>query len=249
MGVHLSQTTPRDPSGPTNIVGEILEGSGGLGSALGQGVSGLIEGIGSAIGGVFAPGGLFAPIGDAVKDIRDGQLDLEDRADLLSPLLDYGTCFFPNTSSMTGNGRVPMVQQLGPARGLELLTDSGGGFRFLDVGLWNIDVQVTADSSWGETLVGSGKFQVTVQVYRPDGTVFSQQSGYISNINPVTITVVSSVVVEEPGCYVKVVISQMHSQRKVLAGPRWSRMTVQHISRQVDGPWATGSESSENTSD
>lgn len=246
MGVDLSRSTPA--AGGGSMLDRIGSESGGLGAALGQGFSGLIGGIGNALRGIFTPGGLFAPVGEAAQEIRDGQLDLESRTDLLSPLLDSGTCFFPAESSMTGNGLVPLTKQLGPVRNVELLRTQGGGFKFLDVGFWTIDVQITVDNSWGEVLIGSGVFEVTIQVFRPNGSLFSEQAGRLSHINPTTMTLVSSVVVENPGSYVKVRLSRMHSARKVLGGPKWSRMTVQHLSREVNGNWAKGNENSETPS-
>ena len=246
MGVDLARTTPS--AGGGNILDRIGSESGGLGQGLASGLTGIIGGIADAINGIFTPGGLFSSIGLSMQGIRDGQLDLEDRTDLLSPLLDYGSAFIdPANLGSGGVGPVPFSKQLGPMRGCEMIGDTSGGIRLLDEGLWDIRVHVSMDSFFSVT--ASGQTRLRLQVWSPDGALYSEQISNLSDINVLTLTVSSSVVVPESGYRVRARLSTNVSGRRALGGPAWSRLTVQHIARDVDGPWSTGSESSETPSD
>lgn len=240
MGVNLSGTTPRDPSGPTNIVDEILRGAGGLGDGLAGGFSGLIQGLGDAIRGIFTPGGLFAPVGDAMQTFRDGQEDLADRTDLLSPLLDYGSAYVNPNNRVHGTGWAVFSEQLGPMRGCEMIGGAQGGIRLLDKGLWDIRCQLTADGI--VQISSNAPFRFELLVHTPNGTIFSRQTFTANNIDPLTGTIVSSVVVPEPRYKVYAYVTKMDSRRGILGGPAWSRLAVQHIAREVDGAWSKGNE-------
>ena len=244
MGVDLSRSTP---SSRSNVLDRIQGEAGGLGQGLASGLTGIIGGIGQALRGIFTPGGLFAPVGEAMQDIRDGQEDLADRTDLLSPLLDYGSAYMPNSLSASGSGNVKFTRQLGPMRGCELIDDADGGIRLLDKGLWDIRVQATLGAYF--TVTESGLAHLRLYVYRPDGTLYSQQVASQATITAMTLAVTSSVVVPEPGYRVRAYIWSQRGSRGWLRGPAWTRLSVQHIAREVDGAWGKGNEPSDTASE
>ena len=211
----------------TNIIG-------GIGKAIWNGVNGVANTIGSWAG-IFHQSG---------TQIRDGQRDLLDRTDLLSPLLDY--C---SVSSNPGSGehrvsnnRFPFNYEIGPSRGVTIMGD--GRLRLDGKGLWDLRAMITA--SWK---VGDEQIQVFLRVLNPDGglhSVYSEQGYYMKTLNNVTMTLVSSVVVPEPGYFVDMYIIGP-GDRGYWVGPKWNRLTVQHISNRVEN--GTGSEGSAEPTD
>lgn len=212
---------------------------------------GVIEKIGQALMGI-TQGGMFSTIDDASTRIIDGQEALNDRTDLLSPLLDYGSVTMPSGQPFTGTGVLPFTRQVGPMRNVSVRTAGGGGLTFGDKGLWDIRLQATG--SWVIT-GGTTQVQVSLIVYTPNGDWYSEQrtmfaisSGdLIKNSGEQTHVIVSSVVVPEAGYYVRARVALNSSTRKFLGGPMWSRLTAQHISREVEGNWDDGGESSDPT--
>lgn len=203
----------------TNIIG-------GIGKAFQEGLKGLTGGL----------GGIFGSIVGAGKVVRDGQDELTNRADLLSPLLDYCSVSTPPGSgdALKGTGLVPFTYQIGPRRGA---TPVGGRIRLDDKGLWDLRAMVT--TSW---IVAGGEARAYLRVLRPDGeTVFSEQGHFTSTLSSQTLTLVSSVVVPEPGYFVDVWVTAA-SARGWWTGPQWTRLTAQHMSRDVKG--GTGGEES-----
>lgn len=237
MGVNLSGQIPKDPASD-NILDRLSSEAGGLGQAIGGALNGMITGIGDAIRGVFEPGGVFSPIGEAAREITDGQTHLQDRMDLISALLDYGSAYIPEGRHLNGALTLPFTQQLGPMRGVRL---KGNGIELLSPGLWDIRALVTR--SFALTLAVNG-MRTDVLVKRPDGSTYSIQSHKNHNSEVSTATVITSVVVPEPGYYVEV-YSYGVIGRGVVGGPRWSRLTVQRISDETNGNWNMGSESSD----
>ena len=215
------------------------------GNARGSLVGNILGGIANALAGVFDIGSIFAPIGQVMETYRDGQETLNDRTDLLSPLLDYGSVCMPAGMRFAGRGALPYSQQIGPMRGVSIAYDNsnyGAGLSLGDKGLWDIRLQVTA--SWVRIL--DAKFEVVLDVYPPDSWYpFSQQRAILTSEHEQTVTIVSSVVVPEPGYNVIPSVISNAGSRRVLGGPGWSRLTAQHIARDVDGAWADGSENSD----
>lgn len=199
---------------------------------------GFLAGIADALRGVVrAP--LFQGVADAFED---GQLALKNRLDLLSPLLDYGSAYMDAQGGFlqfgNNHGIMPFTNQIGPMRNCEL---HDNGIRFLAAGLWDVRCQMAyGNNALG---VGNGKVEWYVRVYRPDGTLFSEQVGLEANVWTKTSTIVSSVVVPEAGYVVKVEVKWIHGSRKLLGGPRNNRLTVQHISNRTD-VGGTGAEDS-----
>lgn len=203
----------------TNIIG-------GIGDALREGLTGIITGVSD----------FFNPIKKAGADVRDGQVDLNERLDLLSPLLDYCSLSAPpgKGDAMNGKGRFPFSYQIGPARGATPVDDA---IRLEGEGLWDIRCMVTFNE-----MMFDGYYQANVRVLHPDGkTIYSEQSAHGMTLVGGTMTIVTSVVVPEPGYFVDCWIYSA-GPRGWKKGPRWSRLTVQHISRKITA--GTGAEES-----
>lgn len=187
----------------------------------------LVKGIADAIRGISGLGSLFWPIREATQEFRDGQDALNDRTDLLSPLLDYGSCYAPNDETrLHGPGVINFSRQIGPMRGCHL---EGNTLVLDDKGLWDIRAHVVLDAM--VTLLYEPYMYANVNVYRPDGSLYSQQSSTMSGAQTTSCTIVSSVVVPSAGYRVQVSIDKLDNVRGIKAGPRWSRLVVQHISR------------------
>lgn len=204
---------------------------GGIGNALMAGINGIANTIGSWAG-IFHQSG---------KQVRDGQRDLNDRADLLSPLLDYCSVSSDPGSGQhfVSNNRFPFTYQIGPTRRVTNMGD--GRLRLDDKGLWDLRAMITSSYM---SILGDTKMQVFLRVLNPDGglhSVYSEQGYYMKTPENVTMTLVSSVVVPEPGYFVDVYIIGP-SNRGYWVGPKWNRLTVQHISRSVTN--GTGGEGS-----
>lgn len=190
---------------------------------------------------IFA--GLRPPGWEKVAEaFEDGQTALKNRLDLLSPLLDYGSAYMDAQGGFLqfGNnyGTMPFTNQIGPMRNCEL---HDNGIRLLAAGLWDVRCQMAyGNNALG---VGNGTVEWYIRVYRPDGSLFSEQVGLEANVWTKTSTIVSSVVVPDAGYTVKIEVSWIHGSRKLLGGPRNNRLVVQHISNKV-GVGGTGSEGS-----
>ncbi|MFS0228508.1 hypothetical protein ACL1BT_15605, partial [Corynebacterium striatum] len=68
------------------------------------------------------------------------------------------------------------------------------GIRLDDIGLWDIRAQITV--SWVRIVTGDVNWRVIV--YRPNGTIYSQQLSSLSGNGNMTGTIVSSVVIDTP---------------------------------------------------
>lgn len=208
-----------------------------LGSVFG-GITDFITGVATSL-----PFWFPKPAAQFAQTIKDGQTDLNNRTDLLSPLLDY--C---SVSSNPGSGehrvsnnRFPFNYQIGPTRNVTNMGD--GRLRLDDKGLWDLRAMVTSSYM---NFLGDTQMQVFLRVLKPDGglhSVYSEQGYYMKTTENVTMTLVSSVVVPEPGYFVDVYIIGPDN-RGYWVGPKWNRLTVQHISREVKN--GTGSEGSAN---
>ncbi|OMQ08324.1 hypothetical protein BXT90_05465 [Corynebacterium amycolatum] len=204
-------------------------------------VAGLRESIVKPLQQIFS--GLKPPGWEKVAEaFEDGQTALKNRLDLLSPLLDYGSAYMDAQGGFlqfgNNHGTMPFTNQIGPMRGCEL---HDNGIRLLAAGLWDIRCQMAyGNNALG---VGNGTVEWFIRVYRPDGALFSEQIGLEANVWTKTSTIVSSVVVPEPGYTVRVEVAWIHGSRRLLGGPRNNRLVVQHISNKV-GVGGTGAEDS-----
>lgn len=190
------------------------------------------------------------------SELYDGQEDLNTRTDLLSTMMDYGSASMPAGQPASGEGFLPFTRQIGPMRNVSIhqgISDNAWGLRLHDRGLWDLRLHVTA--SWTAT---SPTLGISLNVYAPGGgSVYSTQK---AQMNPAlgalsgrsettTMNIISSVVVPGPDYYVMAFVDRAASFRGWLGGPAWSRLTAQHISREVDGNWFTGAEGSDDSED
>lgn len=213
--------------------------------------TGLLDGLFGTLGSIisgFDPVGWFTPNSERfAQKIRDGQEDLNGRTDLLSPLLDYCSLSLPpGTGNYNVNHtRLPFTHEIGPNQGVTVMGD--GRVRLDDKGLWDLRSMVTAG---GIPLWEGGTFQVFLRVTKPNGDihdVFSEQGNFMNTTNHVTLTSVASVCIEEPGYFVDVYVIKDGPSRNFWSGPKWSRLTIQHISRKVEN--GTGGETSTDADD
>ena len=176
------------------------------------------------------------------EEFQDGQLVLKNTLELLSPLLDYGSAYMDAKGGFLqfgdNHGVMPFTRSIGEMKGCEL---HDNGIRFLSAGLWDIRCQMAyGNNALG---VGNGTVEWYVRVYRPDGTLYSEQVGLEANVWSKSSYIASSVVVPDTGYVVKVEVSWIHGSRKLLGGPRNNRLVVQHISNRI-GVGGTGAEDS-----
>lgn len=196
-----------------NWFSQIFAGFANIGQLLSD-LSSAIRGTGS-----FGPGPL--------KDINDGQLDLNHRTDLLSPLLDYGSAYANTVAGIFNKGQVGFTNQIGPMQGCRLVS---GRIVLDDKGLWDIRCQLWIDS----IAVVSGMVEWEIRVLRPDGSIFSFQRTRLDSQEIFSSTNITSVVVPDPGYQVQIFITEMAPGRGAIGGPGLNRLTVQHISRRTD---------------
>ncbi|GAA1418099.1 hypothetical protein [Corynebacterium durum] len=229
MGVNLSGQIPGNPSQVGSVFDLLHNGAGPIGTAIGQGFTALVDGIASALAGGIAKGNPFYQISEATKPFRDGQRDIQDRIDLLSPLLDYGAVTLAERGNR-GNGKLGFYDQVGPLRGMEVL--SGGGFKLLDKGLWDIDVQLEPST----VLLDFGIFvttKVEIRVLRPNGSTYAVRDIVTGYGNRHTMNGRMSVVVPEAGYRIEVWCTEIRTLRTFDSGERSSILAVQHISRKT----------------
>ncbi|MGB3358113.1 MAG: hypothetical protein WA972_20980 [Rhodococcus qingshengii] len=218
----LQNVDPYDFSGGRNRdihdAAELTRGGllGGLLSgflSLGQ----LLNDLATALSGsgVFGPGPL--------RDIRDGQLDLNNNVELLSPLLDFGSVYMSESTSIFSSGLMNFDTQIGP---MQRCRKGNSGIVLDAEGLWDIRAQL-----WFGTTIGNERCGWEIRVYRPNGTLYSVQRAQKNSQSEQSDTNITSVVVPAAGFYIQVWVTQIANIRSVLAGPSRNRLTVQHISR------------------
>lgn len=157
------------------------------------------------------------------KGFRDGQLDLNGRVDLLSPLQDYGSAYANTQAGIFNKGQVGFTNQIGPMQGCRLVN---GKIRLGDQGLWDIRCQL-----WIDWTGLDGMVEWEIRVLRPDGSTFSYQRTRLDSAAIFSSTNITSVVVPDAGYQVQIFITEMAPGRGAIGGPGLNRLTVQHISR------------------
>ena len=221
MAIDPSQTTPPDAATVSSLQSTTEESAkaamrapieSSWGSARGNFVGNILAGIGQALTGGL--GGIFQPISDGMKPIRDAQLDLQNRTDLLEGVQGYAHAYMTknvNAQWSFGNNwrTMPFDGQVGPSVGATVRSD--GRVEMGSEGLWLIYAK-THGRSTGFT--GGGGVTMRVNVYRPDGSAYSSAyvrgtslvdaGAIVSTYGNVSLVAVVPVVIDEPGCYVRV---------------------------------------------
>lgn len=189
---------------------------------------GIATSVAQAIRNTLPSGSVFAPV---QKAFQDRQFEVQDDINLLSNLLDYGSCYAPKDSTrLHGSGYVNFSKQIGPMRGCHLEDDK----LVLDrEGLWDIRAHVSIDGYI--TLADSATFAlVTTEVYDDEGQLYSKQTFSVNGAQAASAAIISSVVAPRPGFYIRVYVNNPATRRGILAGPEWSRLTAQHIANETN---------------
>lgn len=184
----------------------------------------------TAIGDAIATAEETEALRESVQNLQLGQEDLNHRTDLLSPMQDYGSAYMRTAQSFSQAGPLKFDQQVGPMQNCFITND--GRIRLQDKGLWDIRCQIWVDY----INVLSGRIDWEVQVLDPTGDVFSRQCARVNDGNPVSTSIITSVVVPAAGYDVRASVTWIAAFRGLLGGPDRSRLTVQHISRSTDHP-------------
>lgn len=163
---------------------------------------------------------------DTAQVLSVEQEELNNRQDLLSPLLDYGSVYMGTATPVAQPMTLPFGNQVGPMRGCRRV---GSRIELLDQGLWDIRCQVWVNEVPAPGLTGVVNWEV--RVLRPDLTVYSIQAQTNETQRPYSQTAVASVVIPEPGYFVEAYLSFVASFRSLRGGVNFNRLTVQHISR------------------
>lgn len=184
--------------------------------------------VASAISGNYS--------GDSAElaQVSDGQLAINNRLDLIDPMLNYYSAFAPLTDrghALFGTGPIAFNQQIGPSRGVSLTkTFSSLEYPTFDsAGLWEIDLHIVA--SWVNSLSPTD-MQVRLSVIQQkDGyAAYSEQVAIEKTRECTTFVIRSSVVIPEPGYRVRVDVRSASGTRGWLGGPKWSRLTLRQMS-------------------
>lgn len=214
-----------------NVAGAFTAIVSGIGQALRDGIKGVVNSLSS----------LFRPVYDAGQEMRDGQMALTERQDLIDKVLNYGSCFPSTMASAPASTwvRAPFNTQIGAARGV---TQLGYGLRLDSAGTWDCRAQIVTTSATG-LLPRTIEWQV--RVYRPNRTLHTLQVGRIPSKDSWQQSVVMSFQVDEPGCTVEVWLKSINYYGKIIGtGPKFCRLTAQQVDT-VDRGAADGSEASE----
>lgn len=246
-----NQVFPSMKGAKDSLLGNLLGGFFGV-------LTGIFTGALSVIPSWFPKSAV-----EYTESIRDGQLDLSDRADLLAPLLNYGSCFCSVPSGtdrvLNGTGTMPFDTMLGYSKNVTL--KSGGGLTLHEKGTWNIETHVTVSSYNFSGAAGSLNqipHEIEVQVLKPDGSIHSRQISRLADNAVVYSAVVGGTVqyipasndlkmtvqVPDAEYSVQVVVTRALNGRGWAGGPAWTRLTVQNISSEYFEDRADGSESS-----
>lgn len=183
----------------------------GLAGSMNNVVGGIGQGIMNGLAGIFT-GGPFAPAEEAAQEIRNGQMGLENRIDLLFGISGYVFSYMSkniNAEWAFNNTRImPFDKQLGPSKEAEV---SGGKVVLNGIGAWLVMAKVHAR---GTGYTGSGSIGMTVRIRRPNGEIYHEAiqdnttttgAGlFDAPKGPGTILSVFPVVLDEPGCTVEV---------------------------------------------
>lgn len=215
MGVDLSGTTPADPSRPKGIIELIQDGLltfGGIGDLLAKGLNDIITGIVDMVLGRYD---------GEIPQLIDGQLELNDRFDLLGTSAYCAAYMYNNLRLGPNRNRaLPFDTQIGPNNDAELVTvwrphpedfdpstpREEWCIRLDRAGLWH------ANASFVHAGDNHIRTQAEIVVLKPDLTIYSATTlpGVIGKDtgtgldrgDPVSLS--KFFVIPDPGYYVQV---------------------------------------------
>ena len=224
MAIDPSKSTPEDVATVSSLQSMTEESAKAAmrapvdqawGNARGSLIGNILGGIASAIAGVFTPGSMFSPIGQAMEPIHQGQESLNKRTDLLENVPGYVCAYMGNNVNaswdLLGNAerQMPFNKQIGPAQNGRVTSN---GRVYLDAeGLWTLYVRVHARSTG---YAGNGGIRMTVRVRNPNGSLHHETITYGTTLIDAgaltagkgrgTISATFPVVIQHPGSYVEV---------------------------------------------
>ncbi len=205
MGISPDRYTPRWDGSPQDLKDYGTAGA-NLGSGLTAGFNNVIGGIGDAIRGIFTPGGIFSPVGEAIKPIRDVQLDLLQRTELLEGIQGYCAAYQSQNInaqwSQAGWRDLPYTAQLGPSKAISV--DAVRGQMILQgPGMY---VAYARAFARGTGFTGSDNTSMVIEVVDQAGTVQIQSftEKFVPRGNDQTILSIFPFVVPAAGWRVRV---------------------------------------------
>lgn len=196
-----------------------------------SGLQGWVKEIGKALAGNPAPG--FEPI-------RDAQLDLNNRVDLLDEVRGYCAAYQSlniNAAWSFGDSRrrdLPFDKQIGPAKGAHVDAEKGG-IVFESPGLWDVFALIHARKTGFPSGTGeSDAVSMFVRLHKPNGTISSESviDEYVSASSG-SVVAPLSFVVPEAGYYVTVGCWTSR-WRWWDGGTRYTRLVVKKIDSGVE---------------
>lgn len=179
---------------------------------------------------------------NAFENFKDGQKEINDRLDLIAPLLNYACVHLKEDADnyeVRGWRKLPFDERLGPIRGVEVYN---GGLKLMEKGLW--DIRCHLDWFHGSNWTFGDTVEAAIIIVKPGienpqpfdekGNVVNDQTySALTNINDqiseITSAWTMSVVVKDPG-YVAYVYARASSRRHIGGGPYRSRLVAQQIS-------------------
>lgn len=182
--------------------------------------------LGGALSGIAD---FFSGRWEDVDTVVDGQLDLNDRVDLLSPLQDYGSCYASGSGNLINTGKVPFNKAIGPMTNCHL---ASSGIVLEDKGLWDVRARLAFSFT-----IGGGGIAWEIRVVKDsDGSLFSVQKDYVTDPGSCTREINTTVVVPDAGYRAEVWITTLVLGRATVGGPSQNRLTAQHITRSTVNP-------------
>lgn len=197
----------------TDWINNIL---GGIGKALQDGINGAKQAASAWFDSIFAAG----------KTVKDQQLELNDRTDLLLPFIDRGVLYMDSVEGWYNGGFMPFNRQIGP---MQHVTFTASGIRLDDIGQWKVRAKLTA--SWVRLATAEVTWRILAT--RPDGSFFAEARHTMTNANNRTMHEDLEIVIDEPGVLVRVEVLTIGVGRGILGGPGWNFLKAEHMNRTI----------------
>lgn len=189
-----------------------------------QGVTDVLNGIENAI-----PDWFPKPIKDFAVTVRDKQLELANRYDLLDGVRGYCSAYQSQNINIAwnsnGNWRIlPFNGAFGPAKGAHI---AGDGITFDEKGLWIVSAAIRADATAATPSFGStDQIEMRVELCEANGTIVSTMA-YQANVGTSATSIGGTfpILIDTPGQYVQVACWS-NRWRWWTGGARWARLSV-----------------------
>lgn len=183
-------------------------------------ISGAIQWVVDGIASLFGVGDAQFLPGSNLEAVRDQQLALNERVDLLADVSGYCSTYQDkNWRVGSGTRQIPFGKQLGPYKNAH----PGDGGIYLDApGTWRIDA--TATVAGGN---GSGPCRFIISVRDPEGQIYSEQWLDAERLSTSkTWAWNTTVVIPEPGYHVRVYWGHPALWWTLKGGTHLSRLSV-----------------------